>query len=90
MDLPEGFEVVTLEALSKNIGLHHMVQLATGVMVAAVVDGHGGEGMGERPSEGHGGLRRVAVTDGVVGALEEFGGFGLVELDGSHLLKISP
>ena len=90
MDLPEGFEVVTLKALSKYIGLDHILQLTTGVVVAAVVDGHGGEGMGERPSEGHGGLRRVAVADGMVGALEEFGGFGLVELDGSHLLRLSP
>ncbi len=88
MDLPEGFEVVTLEALSKYIGVHHLLELATGVVAASVVDGGGGEGMGKRPSEGHGGRERVAVADGVVGALEEFGGFVLVELDCSHLLRV--
>ena len=88
MDLPEGFEVVTLEALPNDIGMHHMLQLATGVVAASVVDSHGGEGMGERPPEGHSSSGRVAVADGVVGVLEEFGGFGLVELDGSHLLRV--
>ena len=90
MDLPDGFEVVTLEAFSNYVGMQHILQLATGVVIETVMDGQGSDGVGVRPSQGHGGPGRVTVADGVVGALEEFGGFGLVELDGSHMLKASP
>ena len=86
--MAEGLQVVSTEALGDNIGMENRLQLAARFVSETIVDSHGGEGMSERPAQALGGLGRVAVGDGAVGVFKECGGFVLVELDGSHWLKV--
>ena len=85
MGLAEGFEVAAAEGIAGDGGVEGGFELAAGFVVPTGVDGQGRSGVGGGAPQCGGGLRWVMGSDGLVGALQELGGLGLMMGEGSHV-----
>ena len=86
VDLAEGFLVGAAEVVGGDVGVDDRVELTAGFVPRALVDGEGGGDVGGGTAQGCGGRGRVVDGDGLVGAVEEFAGFGLMVGEGSHVV----